>query len=196
MTTSSSAHTAYTNTAALIYRNAPCGASHEVYPANYFSNTPELIKISQDAGESNKDFSAGKYYFFGSFKNGGTGYTFNAKQVDNGDDSHTVFTSPWLFPTVADFYSIFLGTVPSPLVGTVSKAADKAVVKEKMAVLAHSAKIFSGTTLTYSGWSWWTSQQVSKTNAPQVSLSSDGTMSVKSVSKVSAAGYVLPICYF
>lgn len=196
LTTSSSAHTAYTNTAALIYRNAPCGASHEVYPANYFSNTPELIKISQDAGESNKDFSAGKFYFFGSFKNGGTGCTFNAKQVDNGDDSHTVFTSPWLFPTVADFYSIFLGTVPSPLVGTVSKAADKAVVKEKMAVLAHSAKIFSGTTLTYSGWNWWTSQQVNKTNAPQVSLSSDGTMSVKSVSKVSAAGYVLPICYF
>ena len=196
LASSSRAHTAYTNTAALIYRNAPCGASHEVYPANFFSNTPALIKISQDAGESHKDFSKGKYYFYGSFKEGGTGCTFNAKQVDNGSDSHTVFTSPWLFPTLADFYSIFLGTVPSTLVATTSASADKAVIKEKVAVLVHSAKAFSGQTLTFSGYNWWASQQVDAEKAPQVNISADGTMTVKSEDKFGSSGYVLPICYF
>lgn len=105
MLSTSNKHSAIFNTAVHVYTNNGRGSSYEIRPANYF-----VDKYTTSPGAPGSGTVDGsKYLFYGSFiKADASDATFNAYSQNEFNIRGTYMTS-WLWPTIADFYSIFTG---------------------------------------------------------------------------------------
>ena len=120
-------------------------------------------------------------------------------------------SSPWIMPTVADLFSIFVGRVPGlyeyeqRLGGDQSECVLMIVLngselqkesKNRISAFVRSVKLFRKYTLDYSHW-LWCSQQYDANNGLLFMPMDNGQSQLKFESKTSASGnYVLPILYF
>ena len=107
MLSTSNKHSAIFNTAVHVYTNNGRGSSYEIRPANFFVDKYTTSPGAPGSGT----VDGGKYLFYGSFISAdarSSNTTFNAYSQNEFNIRGTYMTT-WLWPTIADFYSIFTG---------------------------------------------------------------------------------------
>ena len=194
--------TAYTNTAALVYRNGRDGASHDVQPMNFFVDEEML---APSANESKKltvsDFSW-ESDFYGSFYTdnkvnvyGGEGFSARCRNTYN----PSFFGSTWICPSISDLFFIFYGQRPSvnDLKDDVNQWKLKFPVTDKIKVLQNCLTSLGSPAYDYTH-TYWTCQQAGDEKTPVFTITKTGSKyeaGVKYMDKSSRA-FVLPIVYF
>lgn len=145
----SAKHSALFNTCAHVGANAGNGSSYEVRPAQFFVNDATK-KPSTDKGINCGD---DKYWSLSAFQNNLPTYT----------EGMGKYATPWLFPTLADMFCIFVGeTVSSSL-----SSAQVAEVKYRIDLLKKRTGI--------SDWNctFWVSQEKDKDNVTRFQVRPD-----------------------
>ena len=195
--------TAFSNTAALVYRNGRNGTTHDVIPMNYFVNSHILEPSSDESKKITVSSFSWESYFYGDYETG------NIKSKDDPFSARTTYScykdmfTPWLMPSMSDLFYIFSGDKPeiSSLTETSPFGPGVFDINEKVKVFMTCGKRISGSSsaLDYVH-SYWTCQQRGQYLAPLFTVTkasnSSYSASVTEVTKTDHRAYVLPIAYF
>ena len=187
-------HSAIFNTAVHVYTNEGRGKSWEIRPANFFVDV-----YNRYPGESSgKTINKGNYSFYGSFSYNSL---FNEDE-DNGSGLDRYMTQ-WLWPTIADFYSIFTGGDTPAGLAKFTTNKTYTVSEKRRSIFVHSAKQ-ANNTLTYDYY-WWLANESGRDMSGNLRLTQatidDNTDNLLINTNVlpksdSWKAYVLPIRYF
>ena len=183
------AHYAFFNTFAFVAVNAGNGSSYEVRPAQFFVNDltrqPAIdMKVDDD---KNKDFSDGMYWKLSEFQ--GKLPSVGASEVN----VIGPYVTPWLFPSIADYCSIFAGEpfTNEEFAGTTALQTEASY---RLALLKKRTGI--------SDWniSWWASQEYDKDSAAQFTINESasltGLLGWDGDCSKNTRNFVYPILYF
>ena len=187
-------HSAYMNTCCHVYTNAGRGGSYEILPYCFFVEDATK-KPSKDAGESNKMDSDSYAQFYGSFSNSINSFNANTYSTENKS------LSPWLLPTIADFFSVFTDINLSSVSADFNDYSliGSTLVSYKVDALHHSLSLLGRGTLDYNLTRWWLANETGQNKFVQGEISNGFTIRVyKSVPHKddTKKGFVLPIRYF
>ena len=202
MKSTSTKHSAYMNTCCHVYTNAGRGSSYEILPFNYFYN--DLTKKpSKDLGESNS-MDSGNYVFANDFTDNLNSSGFNARAL-NETTSYVIsgkYMTPWLCPTIADMYSIFVGgTVPSAGAFETTEIYGNGNIKERVAALKNAAHQY-GNELTYLEIPWWVANESGRDGGTlylcqfKVTGSTGDYIEINRKAKRTDRAFIFPIRYF
>ena len=193
--------TAFSNTAALVYRNGRNGTSHDVKPMNFFVRSEILEPSSKETKKITVSSFSWESDFYGDY------YSGNLKSSDDYFSSTARYSwnrnlviSPWLMPSVSDLYMIFADERPplSSVTYDSPVAPFSVTITPKVQALRTCGKNISGSTPGYVH-SFWTCQQKGAEMAPVFTIElkySNYYASVTEKSKTGSRAYVLPIAYF
>ena len=196
--------TAYTNTAALVYRNGRDGSSHDVQPMNFFVDEEMLAPSANQSKKLTVSDFSWESDFYGSFYTdnkvnvyGGEGFSARCRNTYN----PSFFGSTWICPSISDLFFIFYGQRPSvnDLKDDVNQWKLKFPVTDKIKVLQNCLTSLGSPAYDYT-YSYWSCQQHAGENyAPVFTITKTGSKyeaGVKSMDKKSTRAFVLPIVYF
>ena len=152
-------------------------------------------KPSKDAGESNKMDSDSYAQFYGSFSNSINSFNANTSSTENKS------LSPWLLPTIADFFSVFTDINLSSVSADFNDYSliGSTLVSYKVDALHHSLSLLGNASLNYNLIRWWLANETGQNKFVQGEISNGFTIRVyKSVPHKddTKKGFVLPIRYF
>ena len=187
-------HSAYMNTCCHVYTNAGRGGSYEILPYCFFVEDATK-KPSKDAGESNSMDSGSYVQFYGSFSNSLNSFNANTSSTEN------KALSPWLLPTIADFFSVFTDISFSSISADFNDYSliGSTLVSYKVDAFRHSLSLLGNASLNYDNIRWWLANETGQNKFVQGEISNGFTIRVyKSVPHKddSKKGFVLPIRYF
>lgn len=195
---------AFALTCALVYHNRKCGSTHDVKPINFFVDNGTLQPTIDNGTTSDElnlcldDFDW-ESDFYGSYDTGNlnsSGGAFSDRVVVT--DQKTV-VSPWLLPTISDFFYIFRGDRPdlveiyknNAMTGNTWSVSDKIAIFRKC--LANVRPDADPLTWQYT---FWTPQQSDYKHAPAFTIGSDSKAVISLKEKPTDRAYVLPVAYF
>ena len=215
----STKHSAIFNTCVHVYTNGRGGSEHkgrgstwEIKPANFFVDT--YTYFPGESGKKISDINTGSayYLFWGAFGfnySGSTPFEYYAK---NEGSIAGKYMTTWLWPTIADFYSIFTGrdnpTDPPLQAFKTSTTYETIYEMEKpREIFIHSAKQSSITnTLTYDCWWWLANESGREDSGDKVLRLTQATIQDETSNLIvntnvphkdsNWKAYVLPIRYF
>ena len=187
-------HSAYMNTCCHVYTNAGRGGSYEILPYCFFVEDATK-KPSKDAGESNSMDSGSYVQFYGSFSSSINSFNANTSSTEN------KALSPWLLPTIADFFSVFTDINLSSVSANFNDYSliGSTLVSYKVDALQHSLSLLGNAYLNYNDIRWWLANETGQNKFVQGEISNGFTIRIyKSVPHKddSKKGFVLPIRYF
>ena len=197
--------TAFSNTAALVYRNGRNGTSHDVKPINFFVSSGILKPSSDESKKVTVSSFSWESDFYGNYEDGNiknrSGDGFSASPSYTGNLQNEMFT-PWLMPSLSDLFYIFYDSRPyiSTLVNAVQSGSYSVKITDKVNIFRTCGKRISGSS-SAPGYvhSYWTCQQKEDRLAPMFTITLDGNTYSATVSekdKTHNQAYVLPIAYF
>ena len=201
----SNKHSALFNTCVHVYTNYGRGSTFEILPANFFVD-PYTV-FPGESGKTVSNIQTDHYLFWGAFGynySSSTSFSYYAK---NEEDIAGKCMTTWLWPTIADIYSIFTGgDNPSGLQAfssnqTFSSGEDRVDVFKHSAVMA----FFKGDDTPKYDCCWWlpneSGQESTGNNVIRLTqasvIGSTITINTNVLHKSDEwKAYVLPIRYF
>ena len=196
--------TAFSNTAALVYRNGRNGTTHDVIPMNFFVSSGILKPSSGESKKITVSSFSWESYFYGDYETG------NIKSKDDSFSAMATYScyeemfTPWLMPSLSDLFYIFYNDRPDiyNLTHTTQFGTYSVPITDKVNVFRTCGKRISGSS-SAPGYvhSYWTCQQNRDKLAPffTITLSSNNSNYYAQVTeeyKTEKRAYVLPIAYF
>ncbi|MBR6055494.1 MAG: Ig-like domain-containing protein [Bacteroidales bacterium] len=199
----SAKHSAIFNTCVHVYTNQGRGSTWEIRPANFFVDYHTVFP--GESGHSASDIPKDNYSFWGAFGYNYSGSaSFGNYAKKEGSIAGTYMTT-WLWPTIADFYSIFTGGDNPTGLQTFKESIPYSASEKQREIFVHSAKQ-AGFTLTYDYW-WWLANESGRESSgdkilrlTQATIQDDNsglTINTNVLHKNDTwKAYVLPIRYF
>ena len=130
-------HSAIFNTCVYVYTNNGRGSSWEIRPANFFVD-PYTV-FPGESGKSISDIQTSRYYFWGAFGYSYSGAATFAYYAKNESAIAGKYMTTWLWPTIADFYSVFTGGDNPSSLQAFSDNVAYDIIEDRVEIFKHSA---------------------------------------------------------
>lgn len=205
-------HSAIFNTCVHVYTNGLGGSNHsgrgsswEIRPANFFVDYHTVFP--GESGHSASDVPKDNYSFWGAFGYSYSGAATFAYYAKNEGSIAGKYMTTWLWPTIADIYSIFTGKEKPYYLQAFDSELEYTIEEDRVAIFKHSAKQagFSGSNTPQYNCVWWVANESgrdssSKHRITQAAVTTSvlkyNTNALHKGSDNAWKAYVLPIRYF